>query len=188
MVCPRCGHSNPEGEESCLQCGAILRPGGGLVQERRWVSALFFDISRFTEYTLKHPLEATWEATNEALQAAASHVRLYGGHIDKFFGDGFLAVFGVPRSQESDAQAALEAARAMVASSPLPSRVGVASGLVLRTPLGGGLAGDQTVLGPAVNLSQRLSQVAPPGGGVVRCGYRAPSAEGDYRAPPTPTP
>lgn len=163
MVCPRCGHSNPEGEESCLQCGAILRPGGGLVQERRWVSALFFDISRFTEYTLKHPLEATWEATNEALQAAASHVRLYGGHIDKFFGDGFLAVFGVPRSQESDAQAALEAARAMVASSPLPSRVGVASGLVLRTPLGGGLAGDQTVLGPAVNLSQRLSQVAPPG-------------------------
>lgn len=163
MICPRCGHSNPEGEESCLRCGAILRPGGGLIQERRWVSALFFDISRFTEYTLRHPLEVTWETTNEALQIAASQVRLRGGHIDKFFGDGFLAVFGVPRSQESDAQAALEAARATVASSPLPSRVGVASGLVLRTPLGGGLAGDQTVLGPAVNLSQRLSQAAPPG-------------------------
>lgn len=68
----------------------------------------------------------------------------------------------MPRSRESDARAALEAAQAMVASSTLPGRAGVASGLVLRTPLGG-LAGDQTVLGPAINLSQRLSQAAPPG-------------------------
>jgi class 3 adenylate cyclase/tetratricopeptide (TPR) repeat protein len=127
------------------------------------VSAVFFDLSRFTEYALAHPLEDTWQAANTALKTAANHVRLYGGHIDKFFGDGFLAVFGVPRSQESDARAALEAAQAMVASSTLPGRAGVASGLVLRTPLGGGLAGDQTVLGPAVNLSQRLSQAAPPG-------------------------
>lgn len=140
-----------------------MLPGGSFVQERRWVSAVFFDLSRFTEYALAHPLEDTWEAANTALQLAASHARLYGGHIDKFFGDGFLAVFGVPRSQESDARAALEAAQAMVASSTLPGRAGVASGLVLRTPLGGGLAGDQTVLGPAINLSQRLSQAAPPG-------------------------
>ncbi|WP_223299638.1 ATP-binding protein [Meiothermus taiwanensis] len=140
-----------------------MLPGGTFVQERRWVSAVFFDLSRFTEYALAHPLEDTWEAANTALQTAASHVRVYGGHIDKFFGDGFLAVFGVPRSQESDARAALEAAQAMVASSTLPGRAGVASGLVLRTPLGGGLAGDQTVLGPAINLSQRLSQAAPPG-------------------------
>ncbi|ADD28443.1 putative adenylate/guanylate cyclase [Meiothermus ruber DSM 1279] len=163
MICPRCGHSSADGEEICVRCGNTLLPGGTFVQERRWVSAVFFDLSRFTEYALAHPLEDTWEAANTALQTAASHVRVYGGHIDKFFGDGFLAVFGVPRSQESDARAALEAARAMVASSTLPGRAGVASGLVLRTPLGGGLAGDQTVLGPAINLSQRLSQAAPPG-------------------------
>lgn len=163
MICPRCGHTNAAGEESCARCGNTLLPGGTFVQERRWVSAVFFDLSRFTEYALAYPLEDTWQAANTALQTAANHVRLYGGHIDKFFGDGFLAVFGVPRSQESDARAALEAAQAMVASSTLPGRAGVASGLVLRTPLGGGLAGDQTVLGPAVNLSQRLSQAAPPG-------------------------
>jgi len=163
MLCPRCGYTNAAGEEICVRCANVLLPGGTFVQERRWVSAVFFDLSRFTEYALAHSLEDTWEATNTALQTAASHVRLYGGHVDKFFGDGFLAVFGVPRSQESDAQAALEAARAMVASSTLPGRAGVASGLVLRTPLGGGLAGDQTVLGPAINLSQRLSQAAPPG-------------------------
>jgi len=163
MICSRCGHTNVVGEESCSRCGNTLLPGGTFVQERRWVSAVFFDLSRFTEYALAHPLEDTWQAANTALQTAANHVRLYGGHIDKFFGDGFLAVFGVPRSQESDARAALEAAQAMMASSTLPGRAGVASGLVLRTPLGGGLAGDQTVLGPAVNLSQRLSQAAPPG-------------------------
>lgn len=163
MICSRCGHTNAAGEDSCARCGSTLLPGGTFVQERRWVSAVFFDLSRFTEYALAHPLEDTWQAANTALQTAANHVRLYGGHIDKFFGDGFLAVFGVPRSQESDARAALEAAQAMMASSTLPGRAGVASGLVLRTPLGGGLAGDQTVLGPAVNLSQRLSQAAPPG-------------------------
>jgi len=163
MICPRCGHNNVDGEEVCARCGNTLWPGGSFVQERRWVSAVFFDLSRFTEYALAHPLEDTWEAANTALQTAANHVRLYGGRIDRFLGDGFLAVFGVPRSQESDARAALEAAKAMVAASTLPARAGVASGLVLRTPLGGGLAGDQTVLGPAINLSQRLSQAAPPG-------------------------
>lgn len=163
MVCPRCGYANAPGDENCARCGNALLPSSGFVQERRWVSVVFFDLSRFTEYALAHPLEDTWAAANTALQSAAGHARLFGGHIDKFFGDGFLSVFGVPRSQESDARAALEAARAMVASSPLPGRAGVASGLVLRTPLGGGLAGDQTVLGPAVNLSQRLSQAAPPG-------------------------
>jgi class 3 adenylate cyclase/tetratricopeptide (TPR) repeat protein len=163
MVCPRCGYANAPNEESCGRCGHALLPGSNLVQERRWVSVVFFDLSRFSEYALAHPLEDVWQAVNTALQTASNHVRLFGGHIDKYFGDGFLAVFGVPRSQESDAKAALEAARAMVASSTLPGRAGVASGLVLRTPLGGGLAGDQTVLGPAVNLSQRLSQAAPPG-------------------------
>lgn len=163
MVCPRCGYTNAPGDENCAHCGNALLPSSGFIQERRWVSVVFFDLSRFTEYALAHPLEDTWAAANTALQSAAGHARLFGGHVDKFFGDGFLSVFGVPRSQESDAKAALEAARAMVASSPLPGRAGVASGLVLRTPLGGGLAGDQTVLGPAVNLSQRLSQAAPPG-------------------------
>ncbi|MDX2006845.1 MAG: AAA family ATPase [Meiothermus sp.] len=163
MVCPKCRYTNAPDEENCVRCGTPLMPGGSFVQERRWVSAVFFDLSRFTEYALAHPLEDTWQAVNTALQSASNHVRAFGGHIDKFFGDGFLAVFGVPRSQESDARAALEAARLMVGSSPLPSRAGVASGLVLRTPLGGGLAGDQTVLGPAINLSQRLSGAAPPG-------------------------
>jgi class 3 adenylate cyclase len=132
-------------------------------QERRWVSVVFFDLVRFTELTLANPLEDSWRLVDEALQSAASQVRIFGGQIDKFLGDGILAVFGIPTSQESDAKAALQAAKAMVEASPLPARVGVASGLVLRTPLGGGITGDQTVLGPAVNLAQRLSAVAQPG-------------------------
>lgn len=163
MICPRCGYSNAPTDESCGRCGTTLLPVNAFIQERRWVSSVFFDLSRFTEYALAHPLEDTWQAANTALQAASNRVRQFGGNIDKYFGDGFLAVFGVPRSQESDARAALEAAKAMVSLSPLPARAGVASGLVLRTPLGGGIAGDQTVLGPAINLSQRLSQAAPPG-------------------------
>lgn len=160
-TCTRCGHPNPPQADFCVRCGTPLHPA--YTQERRWVTVLFFDLSRFTEYLLAHPLEDTWRTVDGALQQAAQEVRNRGGTVDKFFGDGILAVFGAQRSQDNDAEAALEAARSMVASSPLPARVGVASGLVLRTPLGGGMAGDQTVLGPAVNLAQRLSAAAPPG-------------------------
>lgn len=41
MICPRCGHTNTEGEELCVRCGNTLLPGGSFVQERRWVSAVF---------------------------------------------------------------------------------------------------------------------------------------------------
>lgn len=160
-TCPRCAYANPPQADFCVRCGTPLHPA--YTQERRWVTVLFFDLSRFTEYLLAHPLEDTWRTVDGALQQAAQEVRDRGGTVDKFFGDGLLAVFGAQRSQENDAEAALEAARSMVASSPLPARVGVASGLVLRTPLGGGMVGDQTVLGPAVNLAQRLSAAAPPG-------------------------
>lgn len=161
MLCPSCGRPNPAEAEFCARCGGPLT--AVFTQERRWVTAVFFDLSRFTEFTLKNPLEDTWKAVDGALQQAAELVRSHGGTVDKFFGDGLLALFGATRSQEGDARWGLEAAHAMVASSPLPGRAGVASGLVLRTPLGGGVAGDQTVLGPAINLAQRLSQAAPAG-------------------------
>jgi class 3 adenylate cyclase/tetratricopeptide (TPR) repeat protein len=161
MICPSCGRPNPSDTEYCLRCGAPLR--SAFIQERRWVSVVFFDLSRFTEFTLTHPLEDTWRAVHAALYEAGELVRKFGGAVDKFFGDGLLAVFGLYRSGGSDAAAALEAAQAMVQRAQFPARAGVASGLVLKTPLGGGVAGDQTVIGPAVNLAQRLSQAAHPG-------------------------
>jgi len=51
----------------------------------------------------------------------------------------------------------------MVRASPLPARVGVASGEVLWTPLGDGQAGDPTALGPPVVLAERLSKLGRPG-------------------------
>ncbi|WP_158531601.1 MULTISPECIES: adenylate/guanylate cyclase domain-containing protein [unclassified Meiothermus] len=158
MRCPDCGHYVYDAGN----CGCGISEHA-LVHERRWVSVVFFDLSRFSEFALENPLEITWRAVRRTLSEAATQVRRYGGHVDKYLGDGLLAVFGAPRSRENDAGAALEAALAMVTGSPLPARAGVASGLVLRAPLGDGQAGSSTVLGPAVNLAQRLSQAAPPG-------------------------
>lgn len=155
MRCPDCGQVHPYPTGDC--------PNAAPVHERRWVSVVFFDLSRFSEFALENPLEITWKAVRHSLSQAAAQVRRYGGHVDKYLGDGLLAVFGAPKSREDDARAALQAALSMVAGSPLPARAGVASGLVLRAPLGDGQAGESTVLGPAVNLAQRLSQAAPPG-------------------------
>ncbi|HEU4740794.1 MAG TPA: AAA family ATPase [Meiothermus sp.] len=161
MRCPDCGHAHSHNTGDCAWCGSIGEHGP--VHERRWVTVVFFDLSRFSEFALENPLEITWKAVRHSLSEAAAQVRRHGGHVDKYLGDGLLAVFGAPRSRENDAQAALEAALTMVTKSPLPARAGVASGLVLRAPLGDGQAGESTVLGPAVNLAQRLSQAAPPG-------------------------
>lgn len=167
MRCTDCGHpSNDAGNCGCGSNYVFASRSNSehdLVHERRWVTVVFFDLSRFSEFALENPLETTWKAVQRSLSEAATQVRRHGGHVDKYLGDGLLAVFGAPRSRENDAEAALQAALAMVTGSPLPARAGVASGLVLRAPLGDGQAGESTVLGPAVNLAQRLSQAAPPG-------------------------
>lgn len=51
----------------------------------------------------------------------------------------------------------------MVRHSPFPARAGVASGEALWGPLGSGYAGEPTLLGPPVNLAERLSKLAAPG-------------------------
>ena len=51
MLCPRCGHENPDGARFCGQCAARLTVAGAvpLGEERKIVSVLFCDLVGFTE-------------------------------------------------------------------------------------------------------------------------------------------
>ena len=168
MRCPSCGKRNPDEFKFCGYCGQALARAP--LPEKRWVTTLFFDLTNFSRYTASNDLENTHQVVSGLLQKCRSCVHNHGGYVDKFFGDGMLAVFGAKISRENEPLSALKAAACMVEEtsrggrrSELVGRVGIATGVVLIGPLGGEEQAHQTVLGGAVNLAQRLSASAPAG-------------------------
>ena len=103
-------------------------------------------------------------------------VQRFGGTVDKFTGDGIMAVFGAPVALEDHAFRACLAALGIqdeVAGWPLRShdrdgvdlqlRVGLNSGQVIAGEIGSGALG-YTAIGEQVGMAQRMESVAPPGG------------------------
>jgi len=164
--CPHCGERNPQGFRFCGHCGHPLNRAP--LPQRRWATALFFDLTNFSRYTSAHALEETHRTVHRILERARDCVAAHGGYVDKFFGDGMLAVFGLQKSRENEPMRALQAAACTVeatasADPELQGRVGLATGLVLLGPLGSEQGQHQTVIGAPVNLAQRLAAAAPGG-------------------------
>ena len=107
---------------------------------------------------------------------AATITRRYGGTVDKFTGDGIMALFGAPLALEDHAFRACLAALAIQEqiaqlAAEVQHRDGIA--LLLRVGLNSGrvIAGEigsearaYTAVGEQVGLAQRMESVAPPGG------------------------
>ena len=100
----------------------------------------------------------------------------YGGTVDKFTGDGIMAVFGAPVALEDHAvRACLAALGIQEEARPWPIesrqrdgvdlqlRVGLNSGQVIAGEIGSGALG-YTAVGEHVGMAQRMESVAPPGG------------------------
>ncbi|HUR75868.1 MAG TPA: AAA family ATPase, partial [Sporichthya sp.] len=106
-------------------------------------------------------------------EAGAEAVRRFGGTVDKFTGDGVMAVFGAPVAQEDHATRAAHAALALVSSArdyaakihaehgiDLQVRVGLNSGEVVAGDVG---ASGFTAVGHTVGLAQRMESLSEPG-------------------------
>jgi adenylate cyclase len=106
----------------------------------------------------------------------AAVVQRYGGTVDKFTGDGIMAVFGAPVALEDHAVRACLAALGIQEEAQhlavgvhdrdgveLGLRVGLNSGQVIAGEIGSGPFG-YTTIGEQVGLAQRMESVAPPGG------------------------
>ena len=112
----------------------------------------------------------------ELVDCAAVVVQRYGGTVDKFTGDGIMAVFGAPVALEDHAVRACLAALAIQEEAErlaaevqdrdgvdLQLRVGLNSGQVIAGEIGSGSFG-YTAVGEQVGMAQRMESVAPPGG------------------------
>lgn len=122
-------------------------------------SVLISDLRGFTSHAEKLPPGDALALLNDIQGALAACVHRHGGTVDKFMGDGMLAVFGVPVALPAHASAAVACALDMqecMAGQPLPVGVGVHSGTVVAGCVGSDERLEFTVIGDTVNTASRL--------------------------------
>ncbi len=156
----------------------ILDRYPGLGVEVEDVTVMFVDIRGFTRRSAGEPPERVVELLNRFFTVSLAAVRRHGGHVNKFLGDGLMALFGVPRACDDHPDRAVAAALELLAELPrwnaelkresrLPLVVGIGihAGPALVGCIGATLDdGDRvrkefTAVGATVNLAQRIEQL-----------------------------
>ncbi|MBM3646322.1 MAG: adenylate/guanylate cyclase domain-containing protein [Alphaproteobacteria bacterium] len=148
----------------------LQREGAGvLAGETREATILFTDIAGFTtiaEYLTPEELVA---ALNEYLETVIEPIRVHGGVVNTFIGDGLFASFNMPLACADHARAAVRAAidiqRAVGDRTfgdlgvAFATRIGISTGQVIGGSVGAGQRVSFTLLGDTVNLAARLEQL-----------------------------
>ena len=169
----------PEGNISVTPLlPANAQPSDGYAQpsylagQERTIAVLFADLRTFTgiaerklPYDLVFLLNSYFEAVGEAIVGA-------GGTVDKFIGDGVMALFGVDNGPEAGSRQALAAAKMMVANvsalsqalaeelaEPLKIGVGIHCGPAIVGRMGYGATVHLTAIGDTVNVASRLQDL-----------------------------
>ncbi len=147
----------------------LLDSSADWLGERREVCVMFLDIRNFTANSRERPPEAVVEYLNAAFASMIEVVDRHSGFINKFLGDGFMAVFGAPLQDPAAARHAVAAARQILfdidrrASAdkawPLQVGIGLHIGPCVVGNVGSPRRKEFTVIGDTVNLASRLEQL-----------------------------
>ena len=133
--------------------------------EFKQVTVLFADVVHSMDIAARVGPERLREIMADLLDRSTAIVTRYGGTVDKFTGDGIMAVFGAPMTLEDHAfracLASLDIQKEVGAT--LQLRIGLNSGQVIAGEIGSGKAG-YTAIGEQVGLAQRMESAAPAGG------------------------
>jgi class 3 adenylate cyclase/DNA-binding response OmpR family regulator len=139
---------------------------------RREISVLFADIRGYTSWSEEVPPEKVVEALNHYLSLAAEVILGWEGTLDKFFGDGLMAIFNAPDNQPDHVHRAADAALALMKAANevstmyghgLNYSIGVNVGEAVVGYIGTERAMNYTAIGDVVNLAKRLQEYAAPG-------------------------
>lgn len=141
---------------------------GGINQK---VTVLFADIRGFTAFSEKENPEKIVGILNRYFSAMSEIIFAYGGTLDKYLGDGLMALFGAPNASPEDARNALKAAVAMQkrlvklnaelqaeGSNPIQIGIGLHTGVATVGYIGSEKRSEYTAIGDTVNLAARLEQ------------------------------
>jgi adenylate cyclase len=158
----------------CSECGARLTATQSA--EYKQVTVLFADVVGSMKLAAVLPTERLRDIMNELFNRAAAVVQRYQGTVDKFTGDGLMALFGAPVALEDHAlRAGITALEIQSVAEEfahdvfrrdgvrLRLRVGLNSGEVIAGSIGSS-PGRYTAVGHSVGLAQRMESAAPAGG------------------------
>jgi class 3 adenylate cyclase len=125
------------------------------------VSIMFCDVRGFTSYAENAEATEVIASLNRLFETMVPIVDRHGGHVDKFMGDGLLAVFGAPEAYPDHADRAVAAACEIVTAvngegNGLAVGAGVNTGRVVAGSIGGAGRLNFSVIGDAVNVAARV--------------------------------
>jgi len=134
---------------------------------------LFADINGFTTLAERMPPREVNLILNDFFSRMTDILFKYDGTLDKYIGDGLMAVFGAPMEKEDDAERGIRAAQEMIQAlaammEGMPDerkftiRIGINTGKVVAGNIGSPRRMDYTVIGDAVNTASRLESIAKP--------------------------
>ena len=141
------------------------------------VTVIFCDVVDFTSFASRAEAREVVACLNELFELIVPVIARYGGHVDKFEGDGLLAVFGAPERMPDHADRALRAALEMTRrangeagisgdgagaeTGEIGFRIGVGinTGRVVAGAIGGGGRLNFSVIGDPVNVAARVEAV-----------------------------
>lgn len=157
---------------SPLVVSALQEQGDTLGLERRSAAIMFVDLRDFTRFSETAPAQELAFVLGEYRQLVSQTIFEHGGTVDKFIGDGVMAVFGQPRPRDDDADRALACALDLVDAlndwrnhnarnghPALDAGIGLHYGTVVGGVLDSGCHSEFTVIGDAVNVAQRLESL-----------------------------
>lgn len=137
--------------------------------EKKELTVLFSDVAGFTSISEKLDPEALVELLNQYLSAMTDIILKHRGNVNKYLGDGIMAIFGAPRGDPDHASLACYAALDSQADlarlrkewieqgyPEIQARIGINSGLLVVGNMGSQARLEYTVMGDSVNLASRL--------------------------------
>src|SRR5829696_3547882 len=145
--------------------------------ERKQVTVLFADVKGSMDLAEQHDPEEWRKIMQRFFSILTEVVERFEGTVDKFTGDGIMAVFGAPIAHEDHGRRACYAALQMLddvgdyaaelrraEGLNFSVRIGINSGEVVAGAIGPGSSdGDYTAIGHTVGLAQRMEALAEPG-------------------------
>ena len=175
VSCGSCGTELQPNSKFCNECGAPVTQVSRSAEYKQ-VTVLFADVVHSMDIAAAVGAERLREIMAELVNITTAVVKRYGGTVDKFTGDGIMAVFGAPAALEDHAVRAClaalgiqEDAKRLAADvqdrdgADLRLRVGLNSGQVIAGDVGSTSLG-YTAVGEQVGMAQRMESIAPSGG------------------------
>jgi adenylate cyclase len=175
LSCRSCGSRSAAPAKFCSECGQPLTQSAQAAEYKQ-VTVLFADVVHSMDIAASLGAERLREIMAALLDGSTAVVQRYGGTVDKFTGDGIMALFGAPVALEDHAlRACLAATDIQKEAERLAAEVKRRDGVVLQLRVGlnsgqviageiGSTAASYTAVGEQVGMAQRMESVAPPGG------------------------